>query len=74
MQNNSTLNIEKLADALEPLIRKIIREELERIIRKEQKTFYLNPDMPLHDDLSEIHKRKIKGENKFYSHEEVWGE
>ncbi len=74
VQLNSTMNTEEINGVLEPLIRKIIREELERIVKKEQKFFILNSDMPLYDDLLEINKRKIEGKNEFYSHAEVWGE
>ena len=74
MQHNSAFNIKKITNVLEPLIRRIIREELERIIKTEQKIFSLNSDMPLYDDLSEIHNRKIAGKNEFYSHDEVWSE
>ncbi|MDM8518349.1 hypothetical protein QUF76_19310 [Desulfobacterales bacterium HSG16] len=74
LQHNSALNVEKIADILEPLIRRIIREELERIMKAEQKIFFLNTDMPLYDDLLEIHDRKIEGRNEFYSHDEVWNE
>ncbi len=74
IQNNPALNVEKLTDLLEPLIRRIVREEMERVIRKKQNIFYLNPEIPLYGDLTEIHRRKTEGKNKFYSHDEVWSE
>ena len=67
-------NMEELTKALEPLIRRIIREELTRIVKKEPELFYLDPEMPLYQDMEDIKQRKIKGRIKLHSHEEVWGE
>ncbi len=67
-------NMEEIAKALEPLIRRIMREELTRIVKKEPDMFYLNPEMPLYKDLEDIKQRKAQGCIKLHSHEEVWGE
>lgn len=66
--------IEEIGHILEPLIRKIIREELAKIIKAAPGTFYLDPDMPLYKDMEETLQRKTKGHIKLHSHEEVWGE
>lgn len=63
-----------LIHALEPLIRRVVREELERIIEKKSDVFYLESDMPLYADMLDIKKRRKKGQIKLYSHEEVWSE
>lgn len=66
--------IEEIGHILEPLIRRIIREELSRIIKATPGTFYLDPDMPIYQDMEDILQRKTKGQIKMHSHEEVWGE
>lgn len=66
--------IEKIGHILEPLIRRIIREELSRIIKSDSGTFYIDPDMPLYQDMEDILNRRTKGQIKLHSHEEVWGE
>jgi hypothetical protein len=74
IQHKSAINAEEISCILEPLIRRIIREELERMAQKEEKMFFLKQNTPLYDDLLEINSRKMEGKNKFYSHVEVWGE
>ncbi len=65
---------EEISQILEPLIRRIIREELSMLIKTESGTFYLDPNMPLYKDMEDILKRKIKDHVKLHSHDEVWGE
>jgi hypothetical protein len=72
-QQNST-QIEEITRALEPLIRRIIREELERIAKKEPNLFLLDPDMPLYEHMKDIKQRKAQGRIQLHTHEEVWGE
>lgn len=69
-----TIGIPELAGLLEPLIRKVVREELAQVISRRPDTFYLKPDSPLRDDLVEILNRKQRGEIKLSSHAETWGE
>ena len=69
---NNTLVVEELIKALEPVIRRIIREELKSVVKKQTDIFHLNPDMPLYDDMVEIKERNKKDELEFISHEEVW--
>lgn len=73
-QEPNTININKLAGALEPVIRRILREELARLLKENDGIFHLTPDMPLYQDMEEISQRKAKGQIKLHSHEEVWGE
>ncbi|MDY6790838.1 MAG: hypothetical protein SWH54_06170 [Thermodesulfobacteriota bacterium] len=70
----TTINIENLTKHLEPMIRRIIREELSNVIKDAPGLFYLNPDMPIYKDMEEIRQRKLNGQIKLYSHNEVWGE
>lgn len=67
-------NMEDIAKVLEPLIRRIIREELTRIVNKDPDMFYLYPEMPLYKDMEDIKQRKTQGYIKLHSHKEVWGE
>ena len=67
-------NMEEIEKTLEPLIRRIIREELTRIVKKEPDIFYLDSEMPLYKDMEDIKQRKTKGHIKLHSHEEVWSE
>jgi hypothetical protein len=72
INSNNTRVVEELIKALEPVIRRIIREELESVIEKQAGIFRLDPDTPLHNDMVEIKKRKENDELGFMSHEEVW--
>lgn len=65
---------EEISQILEPLIRRIIREELSILIKSNSGTFYLDPDMPLYKDMEDILQRKAKSQVKLHSHDEVWGE
>ncbi len=58
MMHQPNFSIDELLNALEPLIRNVVREELERIVNKEPSVFTLNPDMPLYEDMEEILSRK----------------
>ena len=68
------INVDNLAKTLEPLIRRVVREELSRIIKKEPEIFYLDPEMPIYKDMEEIRQRKAQGKIELHSHEEVWSE
>ena len=67
------INIQELHHILEPLIRRVVREELVKVI-KNSDIFYLKPHMPLYEDMEDIQQRKEKGTIELFSHEEVWGE
>lgn len=68
------INPQDLPGLLEPLIRRIVREELAQIAVKRPDVFYLPKDSPLRDDLVDILKRRERGEVSLLSHAEVWGE
>ena len=65
---------QELASVLEPLIRKIVREELAQVALKRPDVFYLKPDSPLRADMVEILQRRKQGATKMYSRAEVWNE
>ncbi|MEI2692950.1 MAG: hypothetical protein V9H69_25850 [Anaerolineae bacterium] len=67
-------NCQELARLLEPLIRRVVREELAQVAVKRPDVFYLKPDSPLREDMIEILDRHKKGTVKLYSHSEVWNE
>ncbi len=69
-----TINSQDLAGLLEPLIRRIAREELTHVVVKRPDVFYLPEDSPLRDDLVDLMNRKLHGEISLASHAEVWGE
>jgi len=69
-----TVNTQELARVLEPIIRRIVREELTRAVARQTKVFRLKPDSPLYDDMREILRRKASGKIKLYPYAEVWGE
>ena len=66
-------NAEELAHALEPVIRRVVREELSKLVEK-YGMFNLHPDMPLYDDLQDILTRREHGELVLHDHHEVWDE
>lgn len=70
---NSSIKVEALARQLEPIIRRIIREELSKIIDNRPDTFFISPEMPIYDDMEDIIKRDEKKKLKFFPHDEVWG-
>jgi hypothetical protein len=63
-----------LSNLLEPLIRRVVREELARVVTAQPKIFHLKPDSPLYQDMEEILRRKKQGDIRLHSHAEVWGE
>ncbi len=65
---------EEIGKMLEPLIRRVIREELSRIAKAEPGIFYLDPDTPIYNDMQDILQRKTQNHIKLHSHEEVWSE
>ncbi|NUM44527.1 MAG: hypothetical protein HUU38_07445 [Anaerolineales bacterium] len=65
---------EQLLSQLEGMIRRIVREELSRFAEERTGIFYLSPDSPLYEDLSDIAERKVSEKIQLYTHEEVWGE
>jgi hypothetical protein len=68
------INVDKLANALEPVIRRVVREELTRLLSEPAGVFTLTPNMPLYEDMEEISRRKATDKIKLRSHDEVWSE
>jgi len=73
-ENKLTVHIDEMIDKLEPLLRRIVREELKRVIEEKGNIFHLKPEMPLYQDMEEILRRKKEGKIELYSDEEVWNE
>ena len=69
---NRMVGSDELQEILEPLIRRIIREELLNIARENTNIFSLEADMPLYKDLQEIAQRNKNHKIELFSHEEVW--
>ncbi|MFH0724971.1 MAG: hypothetical protein V2B19_01210 [Pseudomonadota bacterium] len=72
--HKSSITAEDISKILEPLIRRVVREELGRITQKHPDIFYLEPGMPLYNDMKNLKKRKAQGKIELFSDEEVWGE
>ena len=74
MPQNSNISIkfEDISKMIEPIIRRVIREELTKMARQKPGIFYLEPEMPLYKDMQDLRRRKAKGKIDLYSHEEVW--
>jgi len=69
-----TVSASDLSNLLEPLIRKIVREELARVVTQQAKVFHLKSGSLFYQDMAEILRRKNQGDIKLHSHAEVWGE
>lgn len=69
-----TITYQELTGVLEPLIRRIVREELAQVAVKRPDVFYLEPDSPLRADMVEILERHSQGVTRLYSRDEVWDE
>lgn len=69
---DQTLSIQDFVNALEPVIRRIVREELNVIAERHTGIFQLDPESPLHAELTELKARNERGGLEFLSHEEVW--
>lgn len=67
-------NQDDLKQVLEPLIRRVVREELLRVAQQQPDIFFLHSDMPIYADMEEIAQRKVSDTVELISHKEVWGE
>jgi len=72
IQSHATISVEELVNILEPLIRRVVREELAEAT--EADIFYLDPDTLLYEDMLEISESKRQKKTELYSHKEVWDE
>lgn len=66
------ISSEELSKLMEPIIRKVVREELNRMIEMRPDIFYLQPEMPIYDDMLDILERKSTNSIHLHSHKEVW--
>lgn len=67
------IDTQELIQVLEPLIRRVVREELALIVAKSPNVFYLEPDSPLYEDLERILREKRAG-YRLLSREEALGD
>jgi hypothetical protein len=74
MSQAENINTKELANTLEPMIRRVVREELLRVLKEDRNVFYLTPEMPLYEDMKDISQRKAQEKINLHSHEEVWSE
>ena len=74
MSQAENINTKDLVNTLEPMIRRVIREELLNVLKKNPDIFQITPDMPLYEDMEDISQRKAQDNIKLHSHEEVWGD
>ncbi|MBN1907308.1 MAG: hypothetical protein JW927_19680 [Deltaproteobacteria bacterium] len=74
MSQTEKINSKDLANTLEPMIRRVVREELLKVLKKNSDIFQLTPDMPIYDDMEDISQRKAQHKIKLHSHEEVWSD
>ncbi len=68
---NTAFDDSKLSQLFEPLIRRVIQEELADL-QNQSETFYLTPSMPLYDDMLELVECHSEKKITFHSHQEVW--
>ena len=66
--------LEELTELLEPIIRRVVREELEDFAVRKPDVFYLDPESPLYESLREIRQNAEQDELGFHSYEDVFGE
>jgi len=74
MQAVNTLTLDEFIKALEPVVRRIIREELDLVATRQDNIVHLAPNSDLHRDMLELKERKKNGTLNFLSHKEIWGE
>ncbi|BAP56940.1 hypothetical protein THII_2643 [Thioploca ingrica] len=73
-KTNINITVEELLNALEPLVRRVVREELTEIVQQLSNVVYLTEASPLHQDMQDILTRKKVQNLKFITHEEVWSD
>ena len=66
------ISSEELSKLMEPIIRKVVREELNRMIEMRPDIFYLQPEMPIYDDMLDILERKSTNSIHLHSHKEAY--
>jgi len=74
MSHIENINTKELAGTLELMIRRVGREDLLKVLKKNAEVFKRTPKTPLYKDMEEIGRRKAQNNVKSYSHDEVWGD
>jgi hypothetical protein len=71
MANNAAIvvNLEKL----EQVVRKVVRQELFRLVRGKAEADAIEKNSPIYKDLLEISRRKKQGRLKLHSRAKVFG-
>jgi len=72
MQTKSIPAIEEFIRALEPVIRRVVREELNAIVEHRPEVFQLASDSPLYRNLTELKERNERGGLEFIPQEEAY--
>ncbi len=70
-RTNGMVDARKLVRVLEPVIRKIVREEIARAAAQKPGVFYLEPGAPLYQDMEQILRDAQSGSIKLLSREEA---
>lgn len=65
---NTAQTASEILQVLEPMIRQIVRDEMNKAIQQ----FELSADSPLYADMQDIAQRKQNNQIKLKSHAEVW--
>jgi len=73
-QQSITINSFEFKQMLEPLIRRVIREELKKLIHNNPNIFYVDREMPLYKDMEEISIRNLENKIELFAHDEVWND
>jgi hypothetical protein len=76
MDQNQQISVpvKDIALILEPLIRRVIRQELARIVDKHPDVFILDPEMPIYHDMKKLKNKKLQNKIELFSDKEVWNE
>jgi hypothetical protein len=71
-KTNITLTVEELSKILEPLVRRVVREELTEMTQQLSNVLYLTQESLLYQDMQDILARKKTHDLKFMTDDEVW--
>ncbi len=69
-----SVSVKEIAQILEPLIRRVVRQELARIVENRPDIFILDPEMPIYQDMKKLKDKKSENKIKLFSDKEVWNE
>lgn len=66
-----SIDARKLVAVLEPMVRRVVREELARVAAKKPGIFYLEPCSSLYEDMEQILRDAQAGQIKLLSRKEA---